>query len=171
MQYDERKPKILRRTIFSAFILISVVLQSLPLGLSDFSVRPFLAIPAVICISVFEREIPSALFGFFSGVLLDIASAKDGFNAVVLTVICACCSLLISHFMRNNIVTSLVLCAASAFVYEFLYCGIFYILGGGGFPLKAIFEFFVPSFVITVIFTPVFYYPVKAVCNSFKISD
>ncbi len=171
MQYDERKPKIIRRALFSVVIILSVVLQNLPFGLSDFSVRAFLVIPAVVCISVFEREIPSALFGFFAGVLLDITSVKDGFNALVLTVICACCSILISHFMRNNIVTSFVLCAASLFVYEFLYCIVFYVFGGVGFPLKAVFGFFVPSFILSVIVTPLLYYPVKSIDKAFKFSD
>ena len=117
---------------------------------------------------MFEREVPSAIIGAFAGVMWDISSGADGYNALVVMLLCAGVSLLISHLMRNNIVTALVLGAGATFVYEFIY--IIRIAFAGN-PIYSIFTFYLPSFVLTVVFMPVCYYIIKTVYRSFKVTE
>lgn len=171
MQYDERKPRFFRRFLFCVVIAVCALIQNLPAEASPFSVRALLVIPATVCISVFEREIPSALFGFFGGMLLDISSSKDGFNTLVLTVLCAAVSLLVSHFMRNNIVTAAVMCGSSVIVYQLIYIIVFYIFGGAGFPVKAILSFCFPCFALTFLFIPILYFIIMSIGKKFETAD
>lgn len=127
-----------------------------------FAARPLLLIPLCVCVSMFESNTASALFGAFGGILWDVSAACDGFNAVVIMLFGAGCSLLISHFMRNNIVTALVLCASATAVYEMIYAVIFKMLQGVS-PLAGFFTYNIPVILLTAVFIPVCYFVVKLV--------
>ena len=61
--------------------------------------------PLAIAVSVYESEIPSALFGSFAGLLLDVSLGKlPGFTALWLCLCCSGFSALFSMLMRKNIV-------------------------------------------------------------------
>ncbi len=168
LQYDNKKPLIIRRTVFALLIALAALLQNtVSAAVGSFSVRVLLVIPLVVAISMFEREIASALFGALGGVLLDIASAKDGFNTLVLVIICAVCSLLISHLMRNNLVTGTVLCAAALAVYTLLYITVFNLFEGV-FPLRAFFMFYLPTAASSLVSFFVIYYIVRALYKKLK---
>lgn len=167
MQYDDSKKKTARRAIFALLTVAAVLLQnSAGAVLGGFSVRPLAAIPLVICIAMFEREVAAALFGAFAGVLLDVSAAKDGFNTLLLIVLCAVCSLLISHLMRNNFITGMVLCSASLIVYQIIY-SIAFIGVEGVAGIRAAALFYVPSFAASLPAIPIFYYLVKAISKRF----
>lgn len=168
MRYDNKKPLIIRRVLFSAFIALAALFQSTAsVTVGSFSCRALLVIPLVVAIAMFEREIAAALFGALGGVILDIASAKDGFNTLILIIICAVCSLLISHLMRNNFVTGTVLCAASLAVYTVAYI-IAFDFSEGVFPLNALFMFYIPSFAASLVSFFVMYFSVRAVYKYLK---
>lgn len=170
MPYGNNKPKYIRWLIFCALVTASVLLQNSAGGLLEFfGARVFLSIPLCVCISMFEREVPAALFGVLAGLLWDVSSGVDGFNTLVLMLLCAVCSLLISHLMRNNIVTALVLGAGGITAYEIVY--IFTRFWGGGNPIIQIFKFYLPSLVLTAVFIPVCYYIIKRVYNSYRIAE
>ena len=167
MQYDDSRKKTARRIIFALVTVFTVLLQnSASAVLGSFSVRPLAVIPLVICIAMFEREIAAALFGAFAGVLLDVSSAKDGFNTLLLIILCAVCSVLISHLMRNNLSTGMVLCAASLLVYQIIYTLVF-VGAGGVVGIRAAALFYIPSFAASLPAIPIFYYLVKAVFKRF----
>lgn len=170
MRYGDNRPKYIRWAIFCAILTVSVLLQNSVGGLLElFGARVFISIPLCVTVAMFEREVPAAIFGAVTGALWDVSSGVDGFNTLVLMVICAVCSLLISHFMRNNIVTSLVLCAGSIAAYELIY--IVTRFWGAGSPLRFIFTFYLPSLLVTVIFIPVCYGLVKFIYNSYRIAE
>jgi rod shape-determining protein MreD len=167
MNYDNNKPKIKRRIIFAIFIIVTAVIQNTGSRFNGvFSAHAFLLIPLVVSISMFEREITAALLGAFAGLLWDLSSGLDGYNALVIMLICAVCSILISHLMRNNIVTAVVLGLLALAVFIFLYIMINIVLDGGSYPFSQIFRFYVPSFILTSAFIPIYYYLVKMVFNS-----
>ena len=63
-------------------------------------------------------------WGALAGALWDVSSGVDGFNTLVLMILCAVSSLLISHLMRNNLITALVLGAGSITAYEIIYIAV-----------------------------------------------
>lgn len=170
MHYGDNKPKYIRWAIFGALLVISVLLQNSVGGLFEFfGIRVFLSIPFCVAVAMFEREVPAALLGAFAGALWDVSSGVDGFNTIALMVICAVCSLLISHLMQNNIITALVLGAGSVTAYEILYIAIRF--WGAGNPIRQIFTFYLPSLIITVVFVPICYFIVKRIYNSYMIVE
>ena len=170
LHYGDNKPKYIRWAIFGALLVASVLLQNSVGGLLEFfGVRVFLCIPFLVAISMFEREVPAAIFGAFAGALWDVSSGVDGFNTIVLMALCALSSLLISHLMRNNLITALVLGAGSVTAYEIIYIAVRF--WGAGSPIRQIFTFYVPSLIITVVFVPVCYFIVKAIYKSYKIAE
>ncbi len=169
MHYGDNKPKYIRWAIFALLLVGACVLQNSSGGLLEiFGARVFLVIPACVSVAMFEREVPSAILGAFAGALWDVSSGADGYNALIIMLLCATVSLLISHLMRNNIVTAFVLGAGATFVYEFIY--IIRIAFSGN-PIYRILTFYLPSLVLTVIFVPVCYYVIKTVNSSFRVAD
>ena len=170
LHYGDNKPKYIRWAIFAVLLIFSVLLQNSVGGLLDvFGARVFLCVPLCVAIAMFEREVPAAIFGVLAGALWDVSSSVDGFNTIVLMVLCAVSSLLISHFMRNNLITAMVLGAGSVAAYEIIYIAIRF--WGAGSPVRPMFTFYLPSLIITVIFVPVCYFIVKSIYNSYKIAE
>ena len=169
MHYGDNKPKYIRWAIFALLIGGACILQNSSGGLLElFGARVFLVIPVCISIAMFEREIPSALLGAFAGALWDISSGADGYNALVITLLCATASLLISHLMRNNIVTALVLGGGATLAYELVYI---IRLSFSGNPMYRALTFYLPSLALTMVFIPVCYYVVKMVYSSFRATE
>lgn len=172
MHYGNNKPKYIRYAIYVAILAFTAILQNSPGGIPDIlGARAFLLLPACVSIAMFEREIAAAVFGVFAGFLWDVSMGRDGFNAFVLLLICATCSLLISHFMRNNVLTALVLGAGSVTVYNILYVIVNLVADGAGISLKQLFSFYLPSSVYTLVFIPVFYFLTSWVYSSHKTAD
>ena len=170
LHYGDNKPKYIRWAIFGAILAVSVLLQNSIGGLLEiFGARVFLCIPFCIAIAMFEREVPAAILGAFAGALWDVSSGVDGFNTLVLMILCAVSSLLISHLMQNNLITALVIGAGSIAAYEILYIVIRF--WGAGSPVRQIFTFYLPSLIITGVFIPICYFLVKFIYNSFKIAE
>lgn len=170
LHYGNNKPKYIRWVIFGLLLVASVLLQNSVGGLSEvFSTRVFLCIPFLVAISMFEREVPAAIFGVLAGALWDVSSGVDGFNTIVLMALSAVCSLLISHLMRNNLVTALVLGAGSIAAYEIIYIAVRF--WGAGSPIRLIFTFYLPTLIITVLFVPICYFIVKSIYNSYKVAE
>ncbi len=170
MHYGDNKPKYIRWVIYATVITGAVLLQNSVGGLTEvFGARIFLALPLCVSIGMVERELPAAVLGAFAGILWDISCGADGFNAIVMMLIPAVCSLLISHFMRNNIITAFVLCAGSTVAYELIYMIVN--LFGNGFAFKYVFTFYLPSIILTVAVMPIFYDLIKAIYKNFRTTD
>ncbi len=162
MRYDNNKNKYIRYAIYGITVVITVLLQNSPGAFPEiFGARAFVTIPLCIAVAMHEREITAAVFGAATGVLLDVCTANDGFNSVVLMLLAAVCSLLISHFMQNNAVTALVLNAGAIGIYSELYVVVNLVLSGAGVSLKQFAVFYLPSIIYTMVFVPVYYHLVK----------
>lgn len=171
MRYDNNKTQYIRYAIYAVAVVVIALLQNSAGAFPEiFGARAFVTIPLCIAIAMHEREIAAAVFGAVSGVLLDVCTANDGFNSVVLMLLAAVCSLLISHFMQNNTVTALVLNAGAIGIYSLLYVIVNLALSGAGNPARQLITFYLPSLIYTMVFVPVFYYIVKWVYGKAAVS-
>ena len=169
MRYGDNKPKYIRWAIFAIIIIISAVLQNSSGGLIEiFGARMFVLLPVCVSIAMFEREVPAAIFGAFAGALWDVSSGADGYNTLILMLLSATVSLLISHLMRNNIVTSLVLGAGATLIYEIIYI---VRIAFSGNPIYRILTFYLPSLVLTVVLVPLCYHIIKKVYSNLRVSE
>ena len=169
MHYDDNKPKYIRYGIYVLIIGLAFLLQCSSVAFPRIlGASTLLLLPVCVCIAMHEREVPAAIFGGFIGVLWDTASATEGFNAIVIMILSAICSILISHLMQNNIVTALVLSAGTAIVYELLYVIINLVVAGAGNSIKQIFTFYLPTLIYTMVFVPVVYYIVNKIYTRYK---
>lgn len=172
LHYGNNKQKYIRFCIYALLITLVALIQNSPYILPEiFGARAFILIPLCVSIAMFEREIAAAVFGVFAGILWDICSVKDGFNSIVLLLICAVCSLLIIRLMRNNILTALVLGAGSLVSYCLIYIIINLFFSGATASIGQIFTFYLPSCIYTLAFVPVFYFPISWIFSSHKTSD
>ncbi len=171
MQYSN-KEKYVRYAIYAVLILIAMLLQSSNVAFPEiFGARAFLMIPLTIAISMHEREVPAAVFGAGAGVVWDSVSANEGFSTLLLMLLGAICSILISHLMRNNIITAFVLGCGAVAIYELLYIFVNIILSGAGGAIRQMLTFYLPSFIYTAAFIPVFYYIVRWIFQVHKATD
>ena len=172
LHYGNNKPKYIRYIIYIAVIFIAAILQNSPGGIpAVFGARALVVLPACICIAMFEREIAATVFGVLGGCLWDISSGNDGNNAFVLLLICAVCSLCISHFMRNNVLTALVLGSGGIVVYNIAHIIFDIWLEGAGISVEQFFAFYFASGIYTLFFVPIFYFIVSWIYNSHKTAD
>lgn len=172
MHYGNNKPKYIRYVIYIVVIVIAAILQNSPGGIPEIlGARAFVILPACVSIAMFEREISAAVFGVFAGLLWDVSSGSDGNNAFLLLIICAVCSLLIIHFMRNNILTALVLGSGGIVVYNLAHIIFDIWLKGAGISFKQFLAFYLTSGIYTLIFVPIFYFIVSWIYNSHKTTD
>ncbi len=172
MHYGNNKQKYIRFGLYALIIGVVALVQNSPYVLPDIlGARAFVLLPLLVSIAMFEREIAAAVFGALAGILWDICSVKDGFNSIVLLLICAVCSLLIIRLMRNNILTALVLGAGAIVSYCLIYIIINLLFGGAGASISQIFTFYLPSGIYTLAFVPVFYFPISWIYNSHKTAD
>ena len=104
-QEFDNKNVYIRRLCLAGIVLLTALLQNTE-GLlpSVLGFRAMPLIPAVICIAMYERELPGMFFGVFAGLLWDSA-ARTGtnLNTILLTILAFVCGCLITHLMRNNI--------------------------------------------------------------------
>ena len=80
-----------------------------------------LLFPLAAAISVYEPEIPSAVFGACSGLLLDVSLDKlPGFTALWLCLCCAGISALFAQLLRKNIINFVLIFLAVGGVYLYI---------------------------------------------------
>ena len=95
--------RIILKWIF--YVLILIFCQIILTNPSGSMIKPLFIVPVVVCISMREAELSSALIGVFGGLLIDFqTNILTGFNAIIICVLCVGISLLFLHLMRPNIV-------------------------------------------------------------------
>ncbi len=168
-QEFDNKNVYIRRLCLAAGLLLAALLQN-TVGLlpSAFGIRAMPLIPAVVCVAMFERELPGMFFGVFAGLLWDSSSAHGGnFHAVMLTVITFTCGALITHVMRNNFLTALLLSGGALFLHESCCFVKDMVIGGNLDAAYKILTFYIPSGVYSLLFALPIYFLVRAVEKKF----
>ena len=168
----QKKIRIKRYLMYALIIFASHILQNTififpPL----FSVRPILLISVAVCIAVFEGEIIGAAAGLFAGALWDtVTVTADGYNALYLVVVCAICGVLLRVFMRNNIITYIIMNTVITVLYILSYV-LFFVatraLGGEG---QLLLRYYLPMGIYTLVLTPFWYILIRAVYRKFSFN-
>ncbi|MCL2507781.1 MAG: hypothetical protein FWF05_01255 [Oscillospiraceae bacterium] len=160
----ENKRVLIRRLAFGAgLVAVAAIQNTQGLLLSVFGIRAMPLIPAVVCVAMFERELSGVLYGLFAGLLWDMCSVSGGsFNAILLSAIGFACGALITHLMRNNLVTALLLGSGAAMIHQFAYWARVYVFEQRMDGALSLFTFYIPSCVYTLMWLPGFYFLVRA---------
>lgn len=166
------KTKFKKYAVYILLLLAAHLLQnSLRVFPSVFGVKPALLISAAVCFAMFEGELMGAVFGLFAGALWDtVTAAADGYNALFLMVACAFCGVVLRVFLRNSILTYLLMNALVTVVYFITYVIFFItsqgIAGGMGLFLR----YYLPMAVYSIVLTPFWYLIVRSVNRKFPIA-
>ncbi len=133
------------------------------------SVRPILLISVAVCISMFEGELVGAVAGLVAGILWDtVTVTADGYNALYLMVACGVCGVLLRIFMRNNIITYVIMNSGITAIYFITYV-IFFIssrgIDGG---IQMFFRYYLPMGIYSLLLTPLWYMLIRAVYRKFS---
>lgn len=157
--------RYLKWTAYGLVILLTAILQSLPHFLPVLgSARPTLMVPVTVCIAMFEGPIGGAAAGVFGGVLWDLFSDRLlGFNALILLIICCICGLMSQLFIRNNLISSMLMTAAALFVQGLINWFLNDFLLESSQALFALINFTLPGFFYSLILTPPLYLAVYKV--------
>ena len=153
------------RLFYVVLLLISSLLQNTAhLFPTIFGTHALLLVPAVVCISMFERDVTATVMGILAGVFWDIYSSwGDGIHAILMMLMSTVVCLLLNYVMRNNLVTALILSAGATFLYLTLMWLIFCLARGVDGTGLAYLTYYLPSALYTYAFTPVYYILVRTV--------
>lgn len=167
----QQKILLVRRGIFVLLILLAHLLQNTPGWFpAFFGIRAYFLLTFTVCLGLFEREIAGAMFGLFAGALWDTVSPLgDGYHAFLFLLVGAVCGILINTVMRNNLITALLLNFAAHLLYAALYTVLFVSAQGVDGAGWLFLRYFLPSAVLSVLFTPIVYLLVRFVMQHTRI--
>lgn len=169
-QEFENKNIYIRRLCLAGILLAAALLQNTT-GLlpAPFGVRALPLIPAVVCTSMFERELPGMFFGAAAGLFWDMSSATGGhFHAIILTAIAFTCGALITHLMRNNFITAALLSAGGLLLHALCCFVKDLVIGGHLDGAYKILTFYFPAVLYSLLFLPLCYFPIRALEKHFS---
>lgn len=166
----QTKVKTKRYAVYTLIVFFAHILQNVvPVFPEILSVRPLLLVSVAVCISMFEGEIVGAIAGIIAGILWDtVTVTADGYNALFLMVACAICGVLLRIFMRNNIVTYLIMNSAITFVYLITYVLFFVSARGIDGAGAVFFIYYLPMGIYSLILMPMWYIFIRAVYRKFS---
>ena len=104
-------------------LFVTLILQTTIVSeLSLFGVVPSLILVTVICFSLINDYIPSAVFATVAGLLTDISGSRIiGFNALLMLYLALGVVYVGQEFLRDTPKAAIVLVLAGTFVYEMVY--------------------------------------------------
>lgn len=166
----ENKNKIIRRVIFAVLMLLTFMFQNTGvLFPSPAGIHALLLLPLTVCIGMFEREFAGLFFGLFAGAMLDAFSSNTiCFHSIAFTLFGFTAGALTTYLMRNNFLCALILTAIFTFAHNTVYFFIFCAFDGADNQILVYLRYFFLSVLYTVLFTPVYYFFVRAVTKKYK---
>ncbi len=166
----QTKVKTKRYLMYALIIFLAHILQNtVPIFPEIASVRPILLIPVAVCIAMFEGEIVGAAAGLLAGMLWDtVTVTADGYVALYLMLACAVCGVLLRVFLRNNIVTYLIMNSGIIFVYIVTYVLFFVSARGIDDAGQVFFRYYIPMGLYSFILTPLWYYLIRTIYRKFS---
>lgn len=165
----QTKTKVKRYALYGVIILLAHILQNILTILPEIaSVRPVLLISVVVCISMFEGEVVGAVAGLFAGALWDtLTVVADGYNAFYLMAACAFCGIMLRIFMRNNIITFIMMNTGITLFYFLTYVLFFITARGIEGGADMLLRYYFPMGLYSLVFTPVVYAIIRGVSRKF----
>ena len=122
----EKTASVFRYLAYTVEIILVFVLCTTPRLLPElWGAKPCLLLCAAVTISIFEREIPSMIFGIVCGALIDLGySNAIGVFTVALAILCFVIGYAANNLIRANFINFLIcsfLVTASVFMLYFLF--------------------------------------------------
>jgi len=166
----QTKTKLKRYVIYGIVLLLAHIFQnSLTIFPEILSVRPVLLISLSVCIAMFEGEVVGAVIGLAVGALWDtVTVTADGYNALFLMVACAFCGVMLRIFMRNNIMTYLMMNTGITLVYFMTYVLFFITARGIDNGTEMLLRYYLPMSFYSVIISPMGYVLIRWVNRKFS---
>lgn len=159
--------RYIKWTAYGLVILMTFILQSLPHFIPPvWGVKPFLIVSVTVCIAMFEGPVGGGAAGISGGILWDLFSDRLlGFNALILLILCCACGLLSQLLIRNNLLSSSIMVAASLVVQGLINWFFYDFMFNYSQSLTALLHFTLPGILYTLILTPPVYIAVYAVAR------
>lgn len=111
------------------------------------------------------------MFGLFGGALWDtVTAASDGYNALFLMMFCALCGTLMRIFLRNNIVTYIMMNTGITMFYFLTYVLFFITARGVGGAGTMLLRYYLPMALYSLILTPLWYMLIRFVNRKFPLN-
>ena len=166
----QTKIKVKRYAVYGVIILLAHIFQNILTIFPEIvSVRPVLLISVAVCISMFEGEVVGAIVGLASGALWDtVTVAADGYNAFYLMLACAFCGVMLRIFMRNNIVTYIMMNTGITMLYFLTYVLFFITARGIDGGSDMLLRYYLPMVIYSLAFTPLWYALIRAISRKFS---
>lgn len=140
--------------------VLTAIFQHTPgfnLGIGRLS--PMLLVPFVVCVAMYERSLMGLFIGLLSGVLWDFAtSGADGMFTLMLTVIGFSVGVLTTFYLRNRLITAVLLSFASSAAVSVAYWMISVLRKGYDGTWEILFTHFLPLAVYSALFVFLYYY-------------
>ena len=166
----QTKTKLKRYVIYGIALLLAHIFQnSLTIFPEILSVRPVLLISFSVCIAMFEGEVLGAVVGLVAGALWDtVTVTADGYNALFLMLACAFCGVMLRIFMRNNIMTYVMMNTGITLVYFLSYVLFFITARGIDNGTEMLLRYYLPMSLYSVVIAPVGYLLIRWVNRKFS---
>lgn len=161
---------VVRRVILAVLTVLTFTFQNTDGLFPDpFGIKAIILIPAVICISMFEREFAGIFYGLAAGAMLDAFSAQSLIlNSLFFTCIGFFAGSLITYLMRNNLLCALIFTGISSFVYTALIFFMYNAFDGVASPVLLYFRYFFTSAIYTLLLTPLYYFLIRSISKQLK---
>ena len=168
----QTKIKVKRYAVYGVIILLAHIFQNiLTIFPQIASVRPVLLISVAVCISMFEGEVVGAVAGFMSGALWDtVTVTADGYNAFYLMAACAFCGVMLRIFMRNNIITYVMMNTGITMLYFLTYVLFFITARGIDGGSEMLLRYYLPMVIYSLLLTPLCYMLIRAISRKFSFN-
>lgn len=117
----QNKNKFFDAFLYSVLLIIAFFFQSTPILFQASSPSPSLILSLVLTVSFFENPKFSAIFGLFSGILIDSISIKGaGIYALIYMLTGMICSLIIKALLQNNFASFAVVGVPTILIHQIL---------------------------------------------------
>ncbi len=160
MRFSDNRDIYIRRALLVFLTMLTAAFQHTDGAIpSLFGTKAMLLIPLTVVIGMYERSMSGLALGVLAGALWDFATVRgDGFFSVCLAVAGYFSGVLVTYFLRNNILSALLLSAVSVTGINSLYWYLFIFRKGYPEALEVLFGYYLPSVLYTLIFVFVYYY-------------
>lgn len=155
--------------VYFVTLFLLYIFEITPGFMQIFGIKPILIIPFVLAVVVFEGEFYGAIFGAISGLFLDVAMGRlFGFFAFFLLIICCLVGLLIIYLVKQNLVNTVIITALVLAVLLLLDFYFNFAMWGYENSHIVLIRSMLPTFIYTIIFSPLFYIFVRRIYKETK---
>ncbi len=140
------------------YVLVMIFFYCVMVSGSGNGSKALMLIPFSTAIACYEGEIPSAVIGAISGILIDMATGQLlGFTGLYLCLLCGIISGMFRQFLRKNIVNYFALTVATCLVYLYVDYYFFYVIWDYEGYQEVLKQRLIPSHLKTIVFSPLCY--------------